>query len=68
MSNDAGARLALEPLVSPWASEAELDSFFRGETPPELRDYLAAGFSEHAARQARAAGVPADMLRELLRA
>lgn len=52
--------------VSPWASDAEIESFIRGETPPELRDYLAAGISEKAARQPYDAGCSAEFLLCLL--
>ena len=54
--------------TNPWASDEEQESFLRGETPPELRNYLAAGISERAARQAFDAGVGADVLLRLLRA
>ena len=66
MSNKADAGLAFEPIVSPWASDAEQETFLRGETPPEIMDYLAAGISERAARQALDAGCGSETLLRLL--
>ena len=66
MSNDTCGAGPAEARVSPWAIDTEQESFLRGETPPELRDYLAAGISERAARQAYDAGCGAEALLRLL--
>lgn len=52
--------------IYPWASDAEIESFLRGETPPELGEYLKANFSVEVARRALDLGISSQMLLDII--